>query len=264
MNNGKALFLPNLPDADYRAMEGLSYSYLKHFRGVTPEEGLVLASEVFTPTKETNLGNAFGELFEFGGIIMPVVPNGDGRTKEVKAARKDIGDRYITESGRDLVQRMYDKTLSHSVVASILNEKPLREISFQWTQGRRNTVCKGRSDVFVPERRINLDWKTTSESLSDHPLKKLIADRGYHLQQAWYRLGLRACGYEVDHCLLVFVRTVEPIQVRVVRLEDVDVQAGEDTMLELMEMYALCSEVGIWPGYGEEIDSLLLPDWVRK
>jgi hypothetical protein len=258
------VFLPGLPDPDYRAIQAVSYSFLKHFQGVTPEEGKYLAHKPFKPTRETNLGNAFGELFEFGEIRMPVVLDGDGRKKEVKDSRVGIGDKFLTASDRALCLEMYEVCMSHPKISALMETHPERELSFTWTEGRRNTPAKGRSDIYSRDLRINLDWKTTSESLSDRSLKNLIADRLLHGQQGFYRRGIRAAGGEVEHCLLAFIRTVRPIQVRLIRLEDVDVQAGEDTMMRLLELYAMCSEVDVWPGHGTGIDSLLLPDWARK
>ena len=78
--------------------------------------------------------------------------------------------------------------------------------------------CKFKPDVFLPERGIVVDIKTTQDA-ERKEFEKSIFNFGYHLQAGFYFEGLRRLGFEPDLYLIVAVEKEPPYGVKVYNLD---------------------------------------------
>lgn len=243
----------NEPDEVYRSNPGITQSTLKRYHKVTPEEGRYAELEPRKNTEAMLLGAYVGDSLAFGccSRIKPFDPS-IGVAKNIEAG-----------NSRDLVlgDMLVHLARTKLPASALIQDADYKEVSIYWDE--EGYPCKGRCDLLQLGPGILTDIKTTREDLDDRSLRRVIADYGYYMQLAWYKRGLVKAGHSIDHCILLFLKTTEPIQVRAIRLEDIDIQAGEKTILELLTIYRLCEEKQYWPGHGEDVQSLLLPDYIR-
>lgn len=148
-----------------------------------------------------------------------VAPQVDRRTKDGKAAYED----FIRSIGNKTVISADTAEESASITAAIRASEPAsrliegatveKQITFQI----EGTPCKAKLDII--NGTTIADLKTISEDLSDHNLTRLIWNRNYHTQLAFY-----ATAYEAEYnkmpekFKIIFASTTAPYLVRVVEL----------------------------------------------
>ena len=129
-----------------------------------------------------------------------------------------------------------------------------------WLRGRADAVTMAYSMPTV------VDVKTTKDA-SPAGFAKSVADFGYHRQDPWYRqLWAAILGCDPDEIDFVFavVETEPPYLVATYRVDAAAVDVGREQNRIAREVYADCTESGIWPGYSEEIEDLELPYYKRR
>jgi hypothetical protein len=50
----------------------------------------------------------------------------------------------------------------------------------------------------------------------------------------------------------------------VIELDALALRIGRDLNRQAIEIYARCSESGVWPGYSDDVESVPLPAWVER
>ena len=63
------------------------------------------------------------------------------------------------------------------------------------------------------------------------------------------------------HFTIIAVEKTRPYEVGIYRVIDSAVEAGEDEIKRLLELYARCLDSDDWPGYPDEIKDIALPTW---
>jgi hypothetical protein len=129
-----------------------------------------------------------------------------------------------------------------------------------WLRGRADAMTLAYSMPTV------VDVKTTKDA-SPAGFAKSVADFGYHRQDPWYRqLWAEILGCDPDEIDFVFavVETEPPYLVATYRVDAAAVDVGREQNRIAREVYADCTESGIWPGYSEEIEDLELPYYKRR
>lgn len=162
----------------------------------------------------------------------------------------------------------YDKALNcvqaandHPITGKMFGGKPVIEGSLFFQLN--GVECKVRPDLvaFKEDGSVDvLDLKTTNDA-SPAGFRSSVGKLGYHIQEWFYREGLKANGFEVERFVFLCVEKSPPFATAAYVLNQGDVQgvAGEAELALLA--YKECKEKDYWPGYSEEVLEISLPPW---
>lgn len=131
------------------------------------------------------------------------------------------------------------------------------EHKIEWLDTKTGIECRGTVD------HVNgclSDLKTTRSLVT---CERDIARFGYHAQLAWYADGLAAAGIatEKQPCI-IFVESVAPYDVLVLRFDDDDLAVGRRVYRSYLERLGECRWTGVWPGIGGGAERrVVLPPW---
>jgi hypothetical protein len=262
----------DMPFEEYQKAPGFSQSLAKPLE----ECPAMCKYEMDNPTNKDSASLRIGRavhqaVFEkdrFDSLTDFAVSRKYGRTKAEMEERarfegENASKTILSEQEYEEAKAISSQVLSCKTVSSLI-AKAKSEVSIFWKDPSTDVLCKGRVDCFNQNEKVIIDLKTTTQSLADESLSKLIALMRYHRQVAWYTYGLSCLDINIDLALFVFVQKKPPYPVRVKALDVNDVEQGVREMKELLKVYKLCSETGYWPGYPDEIETITLPTWARK
>lgn len=138
------------------------------------------------------------------------------------------------------------------------------EVSAFWTDSVTGVQCRCRPD-FVHEvsndSAVLLDVKTYS-SASAHEFRKQCAKKRYFVQDALYSDGYAtASGLDVLAFVFVAVETEYPYAASAMMLDPESKRQGRLAYLRNLSTYAECARANTWPGYGDLIQMISLPNW---
>lgn len=107
----------------------------------------------------------------------------------------------------------------------------------------------------------------TTTSVAPSHIAKSVADFGYHQQSDWYLSGaaeLELLPPEAPF-YFIFQSKSPPHLIKIVELDEVALSIGRDRNEYAREVFRDCSESGVWPGYGDDIELISLPAYeVRR
>lgn len=222
------------------------------------------------PTKAMDLGTTVHALVLGKGADIAVLDYDDWRTKDAKQARDAAAaDGMIPMLAKDWQEAsaIARAVLDHPTAGALLSGTDA-EVSMFWHDEETDIWLRGRMDAMTLGYQMPtiVDFKTTKDASKDG-FGKSVADYGYARQDPHYRDGLAAClGCKPDDIDFVFavVETEPPYLVATYRIDAAAVDVGREQNRIAREIYAACTESGIWPGYSEEIEDLSLPYWRRR
>lgn len=254
-----------IPEDVYRADPGINISSLKNMRH-TPRKARFRMDMVRTPSPAQALGTALHM-----AILEPdrfletyaVKPEVDARTKagkeaiaEAAAGGKELLPKFDFEAALTTAARLrehpfYRKFVDDGVYeSSWFSDHPL---------GAR---CKGRVDIWLPNKNVIVDIKTceTSETrlFSRDAIKYL-----YHAQAAFYMdLVAAATGVPVDGFVILALEKTEDRDFRAFWLDPELIERGRSDYRVWLMQWLHCEETGTWPGYQPELVTLTAPQWL--
>jgi len=259
--------IEDLPEDIYHSLIGAVSS---HGLGAMSESPLACYDKLITPSKVTDamvLGSLTHSVYlsNTTGDVWIVPEDLRGQKKEVKEQREQLikiyGDRWVYQSDLDEIlerKKVYD---SHqSVKNTVIPNIELVELSILWLDRETELYRRSRLDAYGFRKKINIDLKTTSK-WSERELQTAIKSYGYHNQLATYREAMRAVGHDVEHSLIVWIKTTRPYDVAVWRIPDADIEQGHRENRERLKLFAECLHTNNWPGKYPSTVELGLPSW---
>lgn len=131
------------------------------------------------------------------------------------------------------------------------------EISVRWTtQDGHKLKC--RADAVTPD--VWLDLKTTREADILADFWRSVLQFRYHLQDAWYRCGMEACGMDPAPLQFIVVSTSLPHDCQVVTLPPAVVAEGQRLMDRALADLRLREDLDYWmPDQHGEVIELQFP-----
>lgn len=188
----------------------------------------------------------------------------------------DLKDAYYTSvAGKAIIsteelakaQAMADAINAHPVAGKLLAPGTGdAELSCYWVDEVTGALCRCRPDHWRHDD-IIVDLKTTNDA-SPEGFAKSINDWRYHVQDPFYQDGIKAAiaqsGSEraaPKAFLFVAVEKTAPHAVAVYRLDSESVDIGRREYREDLDTYAACAGSDVWPGYGDRIQAIGLPEW---
>jgi hypothetical protein len=198
------------------------------------------------------------------------------RTDKVKERLAEIRERSdvpLKQADYDDVHAMAEQIRRHPQAAALLDPASGKaEQTLIWRDQRTGVTCRALVDFLrypVPGRRFLLpDYKHTGVEYGASPEKvgRTMGDLGYHVQLAWYLMGVRALGLAGDdaEALLIVQESRRPYLVTVAQPDPAAMRMGAIRCRQALDIYAECAASGRWPGYSEEVVWAELPPWETK
>lgn len=249
-----------LPFVDYLALDSVHFSTLK----AIDVSALHYAHALAHGRRDTN-ALILGRLVH--AMILDPQPPGVA-IYEGKVRRGKEWDAFATEhKGETILRRdeiesaaaMRTAVLAHPVARGLLAEGE-GEVTVEWSM--LGHPCRGRVDWLRP----NGAWceLKTTRSIETRAFARECGRYLYHAQIAFYAGGLAAAAGEEAPELpyLIAVENKPPHDVAVYRVGYDTIEAGQRKIDDWMRRLDACRKSRSWPGVGEQLMDLRLPEYV--
>ena len=207
----------------------------------------------------------------FSGPNAPEEFKGAGAKQRVADWQDRNRDKsWLDQETWDLVHEIERCVRSAPAAKRVLSPEDLAaEVSCVWRDARTGQLCRARPDWWSESAQMTVDLKIAQRGITDRDLQHYVVDRHAELQAAMNLRGFGACGSEVRHHALIFVRTTPTVRCRVVVFSVDDsaspnwLEVGDDLFTALLAEYAVAAESGEWPDYGDRGTTLEVPKFLE-
>lgn len=221
------------------------------------------------PKREFDIGHAAHQLVLGAGPELVLFP-GTGKNPEAWQKNDDIAAVAALRAEGKVPLRPKDWDLVHAM-AKVLQDHPIApklfvhgapEKTLVWRDAATGVLCRAKADWLRADGIV--DYKT-AHTANVTALPKVVHDRGYYIQAAFYLRGFRTAYAGVDPFFAFSGQEKEPpYLVQVFQLSERALAYGDRKCSEALELYAACADADDWPGYPtDEIPEIDLPAWVR-
>lgn len=264
--------IESMPAAEYHAREGLGGTRIAKWSKMTPLEWHYERQVGVKETPAMALGSLChvavleAHLLESDHAVAPDV---DRRTK----AGKEEWARFLEEDAFErTVVTAEQMRIAKAAAAAVKQREEVygllragkREVSYFVDHPDLPLQLKARVDFEGATKGhgpILLDVKTTRD-LGDRFLERRLVDGGYAPQLAHYSNVVEwETGTRPNECLILWIRNVDPVDIRVHRIDPAALEIGARLCETAYREIAACQANGVWPGYPSRIDTLSLPGW---
>lgn len=181
----------------------------------------------------------------------------------------------ITNDGKEIISQeefaeisaMRDAVMAHPKAGALLAPGAgVAEMSCYWRDPETGVLCRCRPDFYRTDG-VVVDLKSTVDASPDGFSKSINSWR-YHVQAAFYLDGIRSAIEQgaSDMALpqafvFIAVEKSAPHAVAAYFIEAESVDIGRREYRADLDRYAECVASNRWPGYGDKIQSIGLPEW---
>ena len=179
-------------------------------------------------------------------------PKLGGTIFSAAAEMEAAGIEAVTSTDMEQALAMAASVRSHQAAAALLRDGKAEQ-SFWWDDIQTGLRCKCRPDWYNGTTIVDL--KTTTDA-SPKGFAKSVAQWRYHIQQNHYLAGTFA-----ERFVFIAVEKTYPYAVGVYELDETAALHGEAERRNNLQTIADCRAIAEWPGYGNTIQPLSLPNW---
>lgn len=165
------------------------------------------------------------------------------------------GIEAVSATDMETALAMAGSVRSHQVAAELLRHGKAEQ-SFWWDDLTTGLRCKCRPDWMTGSTLVDL--KTTTDA-SPRGFAKSVAQWRYHIQASHYLNGTFA-----DRFIFIAVEKTFPFAVAAYELDAAAMAAGDAERRVNLQTIADCQAINEWPGYGNTIQPLSLPNWAMQ
>jgi hypothetical protein len=259
-----------LPAATYHAATGVSHSMLKHLHP-TPAHLQAYLSEEHEPTP----AQIFGTLVH-QRVLEPErpLPQLAVKTKAIdfktnagkawRAEQQSAGRIIVTETELENIEGCVSAIARHPSCQKIFAEGR-SEVSFFKRFNYGGTVLRKARLDWLPTGNALVDIKTTQDASAESFGREILNHR-YYSQAAYYLdiVNDSLAQPEKECFLFIAVEKTPPHGVAIYNLNPRAIGKGRARNLDDLTAYMSCVENNYWPGYGDEIRPLDLPEFAYK
>ena len=219
------------------------------------------------PRPAFDFGHLVHRLVLGEGSVIQIVEATDWRSKaaqaERDAARAD-GAVPVLRAEYDAAKAMREAVMAHPT-AAVLFADGVAEQSGYWRDEPTDVQLRFRPDwmTTLEGRPICIDLKTTV-SADPAEFTRSIVKWQYMAQADWYLQGLAANGIADAAFYFVCIEKTAPYPVSVIELDADALAEGAHRNRRAIDLFATCTETGIWPAYGSGIHTVSLPPWATR
>ncbi len=202
-----------------------------------------------------------------------VAPKVDRRTKVGKEEwaafqEANAGKTLIDEEQHEQLLGMAHAIKNHPAASALLSGEGVAEASCYWIDGATGELCRCRPDWWRKDG-VLVDLKSTHDA-SPEGFAKSLVDYRYHVQAPWYLTGANVVwqgaanrdGWAAPRAFaFIAVEKTAPYAVAVYVLDSESMEIGRRLMRADLDTLATCRKTGIWPGYGDTLQQLGVPQW---
>ena len=180
------------------------------------------------------------------------LPRNTKAGKEMEGEMIAAGIEAVTASEMEQALAMAASVRSHQAAALLLRDGKAEQ-SFWWDDTQTGLRCKCRPDWYNGNTIVDL--KTTTDA-SPKGFAKSVAQWRYHIQQNHYLAGTFA-----ERFVFIAVEKQYPFATACYELDETAALHGEAERRNNLQTIADCRAIAEWPGYGNTIQPLSLPNW---
>ena len=170
------------------------------------------------------------------------------------------GKTVVTPEEFDTARFVRDAVLKHRPAAELL-KVGIAEKTIYFDEPTTGAKCKCRPDWLATDARFVVDLKTSKDA-APRAFGRSAAAYRYHVQGAFYYDGVAyGLGEWYDGFAFIAAEKERPFPVKVYYMDDDDFNAGRRLYMADLEKYVECLSTGQWPGYGDQIERLQLPNY---
>lgn len=260
--------LLKIPDAQYHAMHGhVSASMLKamaqspaHCRAMLQLEQK--ETDAFREGRAFHLATLEGEAKMFSQFRMKLL---NWSTKEGKQEQSMfLQEKKIPLSGDkiNMILAMRDAVFEHPAARDLLNGASHFEEAILWQDESTGMPCRCKPDAMGPG--FIVDLKSCTDA-SPGAFARDAIKYGYHIQAAHYLNGFRALRPEVEDPKFYFIAAEKepPFAVGVYEFDADAMEFAYEKTAWLLDFYAQCKNIDVWPGYSAKVKMMSIPKWGR-
>jgi exodeoxyribonuclease VIII len=180
------------------------------------------------------------------------LPRNTKAGKEMAAEMEAEGIEAVTSTDMEQALAMAASVRSHQAAAALLRDGKAEQ-SFWWDDKLTGLRCKCRPDWYVGTTIVDL--KTTTDA-SPKGFAKSVAQWRYHVQQSHYLAGTFA-----ERFVFIAVEKQYPFVTACYELDETAALHGSTERRNNLQTIADCRAISEWPGYGNTIQPLSMPNW---
>lgn len=165
---------------------------------------------------------------------------------------------------------------AHPALSSLARPADLQgeaynEITAYWQDTIGGMWCRSRMDrlVVTPTLATIIDYKTTEMSASPLDVEKAIFNNAYHLQDGFYRRGLRHVFPQINtgamkmDFIFIVQEQKAPFEITLVRIDLPGQQIGEKMASAATRLWQQHMQTNDWLGYPDNIHTAIMPAWTE-
>lgn len=253
-----------IDEKTYRSDSGLNFSNLKNIRR-SPRKALHNVMFPRASSDDQVLGTAIhAAILEPEKFVLQFapMPKIDRRTKEGKAQYAELetsGKTLLAEKDFEACVSIAETLRANEFYSGLLTNGIYESSWFSEAEGMR---IKGRLDVWLPEKNIIVDIKTT-DIIDEHQFKRDVIKYSYHAQAAWYMdLVASVTGKPVDGFVILAIEKKEDRDAKAFWLDPSWIVQGRKDYRRWLKTWAHCEKVGVFPGYEAKLHHFSPPSWL--
>lgn len=207
---------------------------------------------------------AHAALLEGDLSSIAVVRADDWRKKEAKEARdaaRAAGKIPLLERQYDDVCGMANAALDFIKTSEIAQywEDAESEQTIVWQEG--TTWLRCRTDKLSSDRKIVFDYKTTG-CVAPAVFSRQMVSLDYHIQDAFYRRGVRALGGDDPKFVFLAQETEAPYECALFACDPMLQSIADSLVQKAIDTWTNCLATNEWPGYGGRVHWASAPAWL--
>jgi hypothetical protein len=263
---GEGLF--HCAEADYHALETISYSGLKKILDHSPRAYMLAKETPMRPTPALRFGSLFHKALEHVADWRQVIREEPVVNRRTKAGKEDLarwrsdqppGVMIATRGEIDILAQMIENLKAKAFYETLVLGSHA-EVSGRFFDFEVGVPVKFRIDALKDhgETWALVDFKTTSQPLELGAFRRTAKKYHYNMQAALYTDGFLEAARATKPAIFYVLafETVAPFDCAAFAMGEEFLGAGRSDYKRGLDIFRKCRETGIWSGQPEEIQIL--------